>query len=290
MAPVRSPQGRLRPALPLCNTPGRRPLAGWAGAEGSLAGRAGAGTHAGDAAERGDRLCALSRDLARSVSRLRFGEPVRYVYNPLVYARRSHELYLRRHGATRKRVLLLGMNPGPFGMAQTGVPFGAVGAVRDWLGIQAPVGRPRREHPKRRVQGFACARNEVSGARLWGAIARRFGTPERFFRRHFVANFCPLLFLDGGGRNLTPDKLRAGERDALQDACLRHLRRLVDLLEPEWLVGVGAFAAERAQEAAQDRPVRVARILHPSPANPRAGADWGLRAERELSDQGVCPR
>jgi single-strand selective monofunctional uracil DNA glycosylase len=215
---------------------------------------------------------------------------VRYVYNPLVYARRPHEIYLRRHGATRKRVLLLGMNPGPFGMAQTGVPFGAVEPVRSWLGIEAPVDRPRHEHPKRPVQGFGCARNEVSGARLWGAIAKRFGTPERFFRSHFVANFCPLLFLDAGGRNLTPDKLRAAERDALDAACMRYLRRLVALLEPEWIVGIGAFAAERAREAARDPGVRIARVLHPSPANPRAGADWGLRAGRELSDQGVCPR
>lgn len=255
-----------------------------------MGGLADAGARRGGSAAQVDGLCALSRSLARSVSRLRFGEPVRYVYNPLEYARRSHEIYLRRHGATRKRVLLLGMNPGPFGMAQTGVPFGAVEAVRGWLGIEAPVGRPRREHPKRPVQGFACARNEVSGARLWGAIASRFGTPERFFRRHFVANFCPLLFLEAGGRNLTPDKLRAPERDALLAACLRHLRRLLDLLEPEWIVGIGAFAAERAQEAVGGSSVQVARILHPSPANPRAGPDWSLRAWRELSDQGVCPR
>jgi single-strand selective monofunctional uracil DNA glycosylase len=215
---------------------------------------------------------------------------VRYVYNPLVYARRPHEIYLRRHGATLKRVLFLGMNPGPFGMAQTGVPFGAVEPVRGWLGIEAPVSHPRHEHPKRPVLGFGCTRNEVSGVRLWGAIAKRFGTPERFFRSHFVANFCPLLFLDGGGRNLTPDKLRASERDALDATCLRHLRRLVDLLEPEWIVGIGAFAAERAQRASRGARVRVARVLHPSPANPRAGSNWGLRAERELSDQGVCPR
>ncbi len=255
-----------------------------------MGGRAVAGARRGGAAARADRICALSQSLASSVSRLRFGEPVRYVYNPLVYARRPHEIYLRRHGATRKRVLLLGMNPGPFGMAQTGVPFGAVEAVRGWLGIEAAVGRPRREHPKRPVQGFACTRNEVSGARLWGAIAERYSTPERFFRRHFVANFCPLLFLEAGGRNLTPDKLPARERDALLATCLRHLRRLVELLEPEWIVGVGAFAADQAQAVARGNSIRVARILHPSPANPRAGPDWGLRAERELSDQGVCPR
>ena len=36
-----------------------------------------------------------------------------------------------------KRVVFLGMNPGPFGMAQVGVPFGEVAAVRDWLRIDA---------------------------------------------------------------------------------------------------------------------------------------------------------
>jgi len=161
--------------------------------------------------------------------------------------------------------------------------------LRPQLGIEAPVGRPAREHPKRPVEGFACPRNEVSGARLWGAIAERFRTPERFFRRHFVANLCPLLFLEASGRNRTPDKLPEAERRALLAACLRHLRRLVELLEPEWVVGVGGFAADHAREALAGSSVRVARILHPSPANPRAGAQWGLRARRELLDQGVCP-
>ena len=238
---------------------------------------------------RAERACELSRSLARAVAGLRFREPVRFVYNPLVYARRPHELYLRRYARTAKRVLLVGMNPGPFGMAQTGVPFGAVEAVRGWLGIEAPVGRPPREHPKRPVEGFACPRNEVSGARLWGAIAERFRTPERFFRSHFVANLCPLLFLEASGRNRTPEKLPEAERTALLAACLRHLRRLVELLEPEWVVGVGAFAADHAAGALAGTPVRVARILHPSPANPRAGAHWGRRAGRELAAQGVCP-
>jgi single-strand selective monofunctional uracil DNA glycosylase len=247
------------------------------------------GRGAGGSAALAERVCALSRSLARGVSRLRFGEPVRYVYNPLVYARGPHEAYLRRYATSRKRVLLLGMNPGPFGMAQTGVPFGAIEPVREWLGIEEPVRPPPHEHPKRPVQGFACRRNEVSGARLWGAIARRFETPERFFRRHFVANLVPLLFLEASGRNLTPDKLPVGEREALLAVCTRHLRRLVELLEPEWVVGVGAFAAERAREARLGAGVGIARILHPSPANPRAGSGWGRIALHELAEQGVCP-
>ena len=137
----------------------------------------------------------------------------RRVYDPLDYARRAHAAYLDAYAGSRKRVVFLGMNPGPFGMAQTGVPFGDVAQVRDFLGIEAPVGRPASEHPKRPVQGFACARSEVSGTRLWGAIAAQFGTPARFFADHFVANYCPLLFLEASGRNRTPDKLPAAERE-----------------------------------------------------------------------------
>jgi single-strand selective monofunctional uracil DNA glycosylase len=210
------------------------------------------------------------------------------VYNPLEYARRPHAIYVARHAGSRKRVVFLGMNPGPFGMAQTGIPFGEVGHVRDWLGIEAPVGRPRRPHPRRPVQGFECDRSEVSGARLWGAVAARWGRPERFFARHYVANYCPLLFLEASGRNRTPDRLPTGEQEQLFAACDCHLRRLVDALDPEWVIGIGAFAARRAAAALGDGGPRIGRITHPSPANPRAARDWAGSAARELAALGVC--
>jgi len=231
-----------------------------------------------------------SRSLARSVARLRFGAPVSHVYNPLSYARRAHETYIGRYGAGRKRVVFLGMNPGPFGMAQTGVPFGAIEPVRRWLGVEGPVSRPRHQHPKRPVLGFGCPRKEVSGERLWGAIEERFGTPERFFARHFVANYCPLLFLEQGGRNRTPDKLPRREQQTLFSACDLHLQRLVEAFEPEWVVGVGGFAAARAAAALEGWGVRLGRVLHPSPANPRAQRDWSGVAARELAEQGVCAK
>ena len=80
--------------------------------------------------------------LRDEVARLEFAAPVAHVYNPLEYAWPAHEAYLRRYAAGPKRVLFLGMNPGPFGMVQTGVPFGEIAAVRDWLRIQAPIGCP----------------------------------------------------------------------------------------------------------------------------------------------------
>jgi len=233
-------------------------------------------------------LIAAARELSDRVGRLRFGASVTHVYNPLTYAWAPHEEYLRRFGHTTKRVIFLGMNPGPFGMVQTGIPFGEVAAARDWLGLTAAVEQPAKAHPKRPVTGFACTRSEVSGRRLWKLFASRFGTPDAFFREHFVANYCPLAFCDEGGRNVTPDKLSPSERERLGAACDLHLRQLLEILQPEWLIGIGAFARERAEAAAEGTNVRVGQILHPSPASPKANrTDWGLTATGELVALGV---
>lgn len=229
----------------------------------------------------------IARDLGRETGRLEFGPPVTHVYNPLEYAWPAHELYLRRFGAAPKEVILVGMNPGPWGMAQTGVPFGEVALVRDWLGIETAVGRPEGEHPKRPVEGFACHRSEVSGSRLWGWARDAFGSPERFFSRFLVANYCPLIFLEASGRNRTPDKLPAVERRALLEVCDRALRRTVEHLRPELVVGVGVFAEKRARDALAGSGVRVGRILHPSPASPAANRGWREQAEADFRALGV---
>ena len=232
-------------------------------------------------------LIKAARDLAAQADELRFGAPVSHVYNPLVYALAAHEIYLRRFGATPKEVIFLGMNPGPFGMAQTGVPFGEIAAVRDWMNIRAAIGRPAQEHPKRPVLGFDCARSEVSGKRLWGLFARRFGSADQYFARHFVVNYCPLAFLTTTGSNLTPDKLRPKEREALARICDAHLRQVLEILRAKWVIGVGAFATERAEIAAEGLPVRVGQILHPSPASPAANRGWEEKATAQLEALGV---
>jgi len=235
-----------------------------------------------------ERLIVATRQLRARVEKLSFGGHVSHVYNPLDYAKRPHHAYIRRYGSGTKRVIFLGMNPGPFGMAQTGVPFGEVSQVRDWLGIEEPVGRPEHENPKRPISGFACPRSEVSGARVWGAIAQHYGDPPNFFAEHFIANYCPLIFMEAGGRNITPDKLPQKERDPLFEACDAFLLRLTRILEPQWVVGVGRFAAIRASEVLREKSVLVGQILHPSPANPRANRDWQGEVRQQLNNQGIC--
>jgi len=232
-------------------------------------------------------LIAAARRLREAADRLTFAAPVTHVYNPLRYAWRGHEIYLGRYGNGPKRVLFLGMNPGPFGMAQTGVPFGQIAAVRDWLGIETPIDRPPSEHSKRQVTGFSCHRSEVSGERLWGLFAKRFGTPDKFFRDHLVVNYCPLAFLEESGRNRTPDKLQPLEREALFTRCDEHLREIIRILKPEWIIGVGDFATKRAREAVADSPPRVGQILHPSPACPASNKDWAGNATAQLHQLGV---
>jgi|SRR5688572_8885867 len=232
-------------------------------------------------------LLDISRSLSARVASLRFADPVCCVYNPLDYARAPHELYLSRYGGGPKEVLLLGMNPGPFGMAQTGVPFGDVTMVREWMGIVAPVAKPRDEHPKRPVLGFDCHRTEVSGTRLWGWAGQRFGTPERFFQRFFVINYCPLAFVESSGANRTPDKLPADEQRPLLAACDEALRSVVRQLRPRIVIGVGGFAERRARAALAADNVVIGTILHPSPASPLANRGWAETIERQLQSLGV---
>ena len=229
--------------------------------------------------------------LRYAVDALSFRAPVAFAYNPLAYARAAHELYVQKFAATPKRILFLGMNPGPFGMAQIGVPFGEVAVVREWMGIKTAVERPAREHPKRPVLGFDCPRSEVSGRRLWGLFAQRFGTAENFFREHYVVNYCPLAFLSETGANLTPDKLPRRELEPLYAACDIHLRRVVEVLQPAWLIGVGGFAFARAAIAAEHFPaLRTAQILHPSPASPAANRDWAGQATAQMEQCGAWLR
>lgn len=232
-----------------------------------------------------DDLIAAAKELCETTGSMHFGGDVACTYNPLEYAWEPHRKYIETFGGGRKKILFLGMNPGPWGMAQTGIPFGEINAAREWLGMEAPVGRPEPEHPKRPVQGFACSKSEVSGRRLWALMEERYGTAETFFRDHYVLNYCPLVFMGETGKNLTPDKLPKEETKGLYEACDRHLSKVIEILQPEWLLGVGKFALARLTAVAPEKKLEW--IIHPSPANPHANRGWSPAVTKKMVEIGL---
>ncbi|WP_407678187.1 uracil-DNA glycosylase family protein [Candidatus Seribacter sulfatis] len=233
------------------------------------------------------KLIKATKALSQSVGSLSFDLPTTYVYNPLEYAWGIHRQYLELAKGGKKKVVFLGMNPGPYGMAQTGVPFGEIPAVRDWMGLRGEVKKPNPEHPKRPVDGLECAKSEVSGRRLWGLFSEKFPSAHDFFNDHFVANYCPLVFMEESGKNRTPDKLVVSETKPLEELCDQHLQEIVEIFEPDWLVGVGGFAEKRATIALSGMNVQIGKILHPSPASPAANRGWAAAATKQLIDQGI---
>lgn len=235
-------------------------------------------------------LLAAAARLRDESDKLRVGPPVTHIYNPLVYAWAGHEAYLERFATSPKRVVFLGMNPGPYGMTQTGVPFGAVPAVREWMKIEVPIDRPAREHPKRGISGFDCHRVEVSGRRLWLELfAPLFGSAEAFFAEHFVVNYCPLVFMLESGANFTPDKLPVATRNELEGICDEHLRAVLAILQPEWVVGIGNYAEKNLRRVCGglDSPPQITRIIHPAPASPLANREWPHNPREALQAAGV---
>ena len=242
------------------------------------------------AGEGAEEMIAAAQTLSAACENMQFGAPVSHVYRPLQYAWEPHRAYLQKYAAAPKRALFLGMNPGPWGMAQTGVPFGEVAAVRGWLKIGGNVSAPANAHPKRPVLGFACPKSEVSGRRLWGLFAARYPRAADFFAGHFVLNYCPLLFLAADEKrcaNITPDKLSAAEKKALFAACDNFLRAAVAELKPEFLIGVGGFAEARLQNLFGGGGAAIGKILHPSPASPAANKGFAAAAEKQLKTIGV---
>lgn len=239
------------------------------------------------------KILAIGQNLADACDRLRFSSLVDCVYNPLIYAARPWRIYIERF-VKPGTVLMLGMNPGPFGMAQTGVPFGDIPSVRDWMGIQAEVDQPPRVHPKRPIQGFNCRRVEGSGKRLWGYFSSLYPDPQDFFQRCSVLNYCPLVFMDANGANLTPDKLARPDREKLLAICDHALKEIVTILQPRALVGIGAFARlclDRVVLSAAEPLATLPRltITHPSPANPRANRGWDADVQASLAAAGLWP-
>ena len=202
------------------------------------------------------------------------------VYNPLAYAWEPHRAYLELASGGGAKTLLLGMNPGPHGMGQMGIPFAATSVVRDLLKItDLEVGQPRTPHPKRPISGLDWPKEEVSGTRLWGLLANEYGSAESIFKSVFLLNHCPLMLFSGErATNITPDKITGPTTKALLERCDDHLREVVDIMQIERVIGVGRYSEKRALNALSGIDISITTCWHPSPASPLAnrnkGEDW----------------
>jgi single-strand selective monofunctional uracil DNA glycosylase len=233
------------------------------------------------------KLFRIYKNLNKSIDNIDFPEPITHVYNPLQYAWPVFANYLERFAPLQAENILLGMNPGPWGMAQTGIPFGEISFVEQWMALSGKITQPRNLHPKRPIDGFACTRSEVSGRRLYGWAQERYGEPKKFFKNFLVLNYCPLVFMKESGANFTPDKLNKAAAEPLFNACAKALQETIDVLEPKRLIGVGKFAATQARQDLASSNIAIETILHPSPASPMANRGWAPQAEKQLLAMGI---
>ncbi|KAH8374826.1 hypothetical protein KR200_006973 [Drosophila serrata] len=213
---------------------------------------------------------------------------IQCMYNPIVYASQLHCDYLRRYLNGAKKLVFIGMNPGPNGMAQTGIPFGNVRTVKVLMQLSGSVEKPPNEHPKRPVVGLDCRIEEPSGVRLWELFLRLAGNMETFAQQCFVHNFCPLAFFDEAGKNLTPGELKGTYKQQLRDRCLDTLEEQLHLLQPQVVVAVGEYvhtALKRSKFCKSDSVI-VLRLPHPSPRSVNNN-NWPEKAQAFLEDNGL---
>ena len=278
--------------------------------------------------------CALADDLHA----LRRPAGVSHVYNPLRYMWPAHERFLSRHyvtdrasapdgrldfyepaGTARPRqYLILGMNPGPHGMVQTGLPFGDVVNAAAMLGyrtgdqVLAPVLDGVELHPGRPVIGLVATRREASGERLWGGLAAIFGGLDQTLAQCFAANYCPLAYFadDAQGTNVTPEDFGKktingkpnprhdpGYAAELDKICLPYLVRVARAMRVEVILAVGRYAEAKANiiaalcpEATRRCPSpKVVYLTHPSPLATRSAGEWATMARHALENVGALP-
>ncbi|KAL2712687.1 single-strand selective monofunctional uracil DNA glycosylase [Vespula squamosa] len=255
-----------------------------------------------------EKLLLIEQELCQKLQTISFPSSVAYIYNPIIYAFEVHAMYVQTYCNEPKKILFLGMNPGPWGMSQTGVPFGEISMVRDWLKLHGFIGKPSREQPDRKVTGFDCKRSEISGKRLWGLFKEMCGSPQNLFKHSYVHNYCPIALMDRKGRNITPAELKAifilffhyfyilikyflqgEEQKLIYELCDQALSKIIQLLDIKIIVGIGRFAEKRAQivVSADNLSVQVLWITHPSP-RAVGNQNWDQKTKQRLHDLGLA--
>ncbi|XP_058130049.1 single-strand selective monofunctional uracil DNA glycosylase [Anopheles ziemanni] len=234
----------------------------------------------------------IELDLSAGLRKIVLPSNVAACYDPIDYAAEIHSAYLERFLDGPKPVLFVGMNPGPWGMCQTGVPFGYVPAVRDWMGLRGTVSKPTPELPARPVEGLSCTREEQSGKRWWGLFQELCGTPEAFFRSCFVYNLCPLAFFHDSGRNITPSELKGKAKGEIQTISEQYLSIALTVLKPQIIISVGRYTEDRVKSLIKQQKLNPSIVTHCMPhPSPRSlnNTNWNEKAKVWLTDHGIMP-
>ena len=132
------------------------------------------------------------------------------VWNPGSYGAPWHRVFREIYPLRERPILMFGLNPGPYGMGQTGIPFTDVRRLRQCLPKMALTLRERGREPRvpglapRSLRRFFTREFESSAVRVYRFLELGWGSAEKGWRSVGVANSCPLLFLDPEGRNQTP--------------------------------------------------------------------------------------
>ncbi|KAK0182484.1 hypothetical protein PV327_000623 [Microctonus hyperodae] len=232
-----------------------------------------------------NQLIALEYELTKRIELIKFGPPVEYVYSPIEYALSVHLNFLNKYCCGTKNILFLGMNPGPWGMSQTGIPFGEINSVVNWLKLSGFIGKPQKEQNDRKITGFNCKRSEISGRRFWNFFKSICGNPENFFKYSFIRNYCPVALMDASGRNITPAELKGPEQKRLRDVCDKALVTIIKLLKVEKIIGIGRFAEQRAKNVIKISGLSTKTLWMPHPS-PRStdNKNWNDKASKVLND------
>uniref|UniRef100_A0A182VYR0 Uracil-DNA glycosylase-like domain-containing protein n=1 Tax=Anopheles minimus TaxID=112268 RepID=A0A182VYR0_9DIPT len=234
----------------------------------------------------------IERELSAALRKVILPSEVAACYDPIEYASEIHCAYLQRFLDGPKHVLFIGMNPGPWGMCQTGVPFGYVPAVRDWMGLRGAVAKPTPELAARPVEGLACTREEQSGKRWWGLYEELCGTSDRFFHSCFVYNLCPLAFFHQSGRNITPSELKGKAKGEIQAISEQYLETALTLLKPKIVISVGRYTEDRIKTLTKrnkiDPTIVTYCMPHPSPRSLN-NTNWPEKAKLWLTEHGILP-
>lgn len=153
------------------------------------------------------------------------------------------------------------------------------------MGLRGQVDKPPLLHPKRPIEGLESTREEPSGKRLWTLFQKLSnGSLDIFFEQCFVHNFCPLVFFNKNGNNITPNELKAPYKQQIRDECLRITEEILKLIQPEIIVAIGLYVYDTLRKSEYCKTKRLLRLAHPSPRS-LYNNDWPEKAEKFLIEE-----